>query len=141
MKSSNCSNTRRQNFQVAKKIVENKLIGNKGYLPELLLERTAIQHELRTINIINTFTETSKNIILNLFELSISQYTQIRVESQKVISAIFNDFPNAYQTIIPCIMEVLKRDTEVHHDAYKVCITYFFFFFLTFPTTLMLKMF
>lgn len=100
--------------------MEDKLTGNKGYLPYYLMQRVSLQHELRKAHTTRAMTQTSQDIILNLFKLSISQYSRIRMKAQSVLSEITKDFPNAYQTLIPHMIEVLQRDTEVHHDAYKV---------------------
>ncbi|OXU20844.1 hypothetical protein TSAR_014413 [Trichomalopsis sarcophagae] len=110
---------KRRQFLTTKKMIENKLTGNRGYLPQLLMERVSIQHELRRINAVRAFTPTSQNIMLNLFKLSISKYSRIRSSAQIALSEIINDFPNAYQALVPHIVKVLQQDTEVHHDAYK----------------------
>lgn len=111
---------KRQQFLATKKIMEDKLTGDRGYIPQFLMERVAIQHELRKTNATRAFTPTSQDIMLNLFKLSISKYSRIRISAQIALSSIINDFPNAYQTLIPHIVDVLQQDTEVHHDAHKV---------------------
>lgn len=100
--------------------MEDKVTGNKGYVPEFLYERVVLQHELRKEQAVHTLTETSKDIILNLFKLCISQYSRVRMQAQNIMWGSLTHFPNGYQILIPHITEVLGRDTEIHHDAFKV---------------------
>lgn len=113
-------NARRENFYLTKEVLEDKITGNKGYLPRTLFERVVLQHQLRKEHAVHALTETSKNIIINLFKLSISKYSEIRIKAQYILMENLKDFPNAYQILILHITEILGRDTEVHHAAYNV---------------------
>lgn len=113
-------NLRRENFYTTKEVLEDKITGNKGYLPRTLLERVFLQHALRKEHAVRALTETSKNIILSLFKLSTSHYSEIRIKAQYILTENLKDFPNAYQILIPHIVEVLGKDTEVHRAAYNV---------------------
>ncbi|XP_058802846.1 proteasome activator complex subunit 4A-like [Phymastichus coffea] len=112
-------NSHRRYFRAQKASLENKITGDKGYFPTILLTRVEIQHALRNVQSARSFTATSKNIVMNLFKLSISQYSAIRSLAQTILLDVMNDYPNAYQFITDEIIEVFDRDTETHHDAYK----------------------
>lgn len=113
---------RRKNFQIAKRMFEDKLVGNKGRMGPLMLERCDIQQETRQLAQSVVLTETHKRIMLELFTLSISRYADVRLKAQSSLFSTFKHFPYSYTLIVPHVIDVLAKDTEKHHDAYKVTI-------------------
>ncbi|RLU16905.1 hypothetical protein DMN91_010974 [Ooceraea biroi] len=110
---------RRKNFQVAKRMFEDKLVGNKSRMGPIILERCDIQHELRSLAQPVALTETHKRIILELFTLAINRYADVRSKAQSSLFSVFKNFPYSYTFIIPRLINILAKDTEKHHDAYK----------------------
>lgn len=111
---------RRKNFQVAKKMFEDKLTGNKSRIAPIILERCDIQHELRLLAQSVALTETHRQIIFELFTLATSRYADVRLKAQSSLFSAFKNFPYSYTLIIPRLTEILAKDTEKYHDAYKV---------------------
>lgn len=109
-------------YNISKKVVENKLTGNLGWFPTLILTRAHSQHYIRKMCTSPVFTETHKKILMNVFKLSISQYSKIRMRSQETIQIALSIFPNAYLVLMPHIIEILQRNPTEHHDAFKVSI-------------------
>lgn len=111
---------RRKTFQVAKRIFEDKLIGNKDRMGPLILERCDIQHELRILAQSIALTEIHKRIMLELFTLAISRYADVRSKAQSSLFSALKNFPYSYTFIVPRLIDILAKDTEEYHDAYKV---------------------
>lgn len=111
---------RRKNFQIGKRMFEDKLVGNKGRMGPLVLERCDIQHETRVLYQSVAPTETHKRIMLELFTLAISRYADVRLKAQSSLFSALKYFPYSYMFIVPRVVEILAKDTEEHHDACKV---------------------
>ncbi|XP_029164235.1 proteasome activator complex subunit 4B-like isoform X2 [Nylanderia fulva] len=110
---------RRRTFQVAKRIFEDKLMGNKNRMGPLILERCDIQHEYRQLTQLVMLTETHKQIMFELFTLAISRYGDVRSKAQDGLFSAFKNFPYSSKLIVPRLIDILAKDTEEHHDAYK----------------------
>ncbi|XP_015588278.1 proteasome activator complex subunit 4B [Cephus cinctus] len=110
---------RRKSFQVAKKVLEDKLIGKKGRIASFVHERTDIQHESRLQSQSHCLTETHKLIMLELLTLATSTYAGIRIEAQTVLFSILQHYAYSYTFLIPRIVEILAMDPEENHDAHK----------------------
>lgn len=106
-------------FQLTKRVFEDKLIGNKDRVGPLILERCDIQHELRTFAQSVALTETHKRIMLELFTLAISRYANVRSKAQASLFSVLKNFPYSYTFLVPSLLDILAKDTEKHHDAYK----------------------
>lgn len=111
---------RRKSFLVIKKTFEDRLVGNKSHIASVIMDRCDIQHELRLIAQSVALTETHKRIILELFTLAVSRYANVRSKAQVSLFSVFKSFPYSYTLIMPHLIDILGRDTEEHHDAYKV---------------------
>jgi proteasome activator subunit 4 len=118
-------------FDSISKVVENKMTGNNGWLPILILERANLQHQKRKVCTTPVFTKTHQTILINVLKLCTSQYSVIRLRAQETIQLALGYFPNAYIVLTPIITEILERDPIVHHSAYKVSICSFKFMSLT----------
>ncbi|KAL6256285.1 hypothetical protein P5V15_012401 [Pogonomyrmex californicus] len=108
-----------KNFLIVKDTFENKLVKKKSYIGAVITERCDMQHELRLIAQTFTITETHKRIILELFTLAVSRYADVRSKAQASLLSTFKHVPFSYSFIIPHLLDILARDTEKHHDAYK----------------------
>jgi len=111
---------RRKNFQAAKRMFEDKLLRNKGRVGPIILERCDIHYVLRQVLQPDVLTETHKRIILELFTLAVSRYADVRSKAQSGLFSVFKFFPFSCLLIVPHLINILAKDTEEHHDAYKV---------------------
>ncbi|KYM97994.1 Proteasome activator complex subunit 4 [Cyphomyrmex costatus] len=110
---------RRKGLLITKKTFEDKLVGNKSHIASVIMNRCDIQHETRLVAQLVAFTETHKRIILELFTLAIGRYADVRSKAQASLFSAFKTFPYSYMLIMPHFFDILGRDTEEHHDAYK----------------------
>ena len=108
-------------YSISKPSVENKMIGDLGWFPSLILTRVNAQHLIRKACTVLQFTETHKNIMLHLLKLSTSRYSKIRIRAQDTIRLALGIFPYSYKILLPYIIEYLRLDPVKNHDAYKVC--------------------
>ncbi|KYQ53699.1 Proteasome activator complex subunit 4 [Trachymyrmex zeteki] len=110
---------RRKGFLAIKKTFEDKLVGNKSHIASVIMDRCDIQHEIRSIAQSVALTETHKRIIFELFTLTIGRYADVRSKAQASLFSVFKTFSFSYMLIMPRLIDILKKDTEEHHDAYK----------------------
>ena len=66
-----------KNFRLAKKVLEDKLVGQKRHLRPLLISRTVLQHESLLERGSVCLTPTHRQILLNLLTLSTSHYSEV----------------------------------------------------------------
>ncbi|XP_043684421.1 proteasome activator complex subunit 4B-like isoform X1 [Vespula pensylvanica] len=110
---------RRKSFQAAQCMLNDKLVGNKKRIGAVILERVDIQHEARLQVQSYVLTETHKNIMLELLALATSRYADVRSKAQCILFYGLRHFPYSYTFIVPRLMDILAKDTDEHHDAYK----------------------
>lgn len=111
---------RRKGFLAIKKTFEDRLVGNKSHIASVIMDRCDIQHEIRSIAQSVALTETHKRIIFELFTLAVGRYADVRSKAQASLFSAFKTFPYSYTLIMPRFIDILRKDTEEHHDAYKV---------------------
>lgn len=66
-----------KNFHVIKKLLEDRLRGGKLHLRELLIDRIMLHQEFRTESRSFSFTETHRQILQNVYQLSVSHYSEV----------------------------------------------------------------
>lgn len=103
-----------------RKIMENKITKEQAYTPKLFLDRIRAQHDLRRSHAVYAFTPSSKYIIINLYDLCIVKSALVREKAQESLWAVFNDYINAYQLVIPNILGTLNLEPNSNHAAHKV---------------------
>lgn len=109
-------------YCVHKDLLDNNVNGSQGWFPKMILSRVSAQHHVRKLCTTLVLTETHKNILLRLFELSISRCSTVRSAAQESIARALGYFPNAYIVLMPDIIELLECDPSVYQSAQKVCI-------------------
>ncbi|XP_024887172.1 proteasome activator complex subunit 4B-like [Temnothorax curvispinosus] len=110
---------RRKGFLVIKKTFEDRLVGNKSHIASVIMDRCDIQHELRLIAQLVALTATHERIILELFTLAVGRYADVRSKAQASLFSAFKSLPYSHLLVMPRLIDILGRDTEEHHDAYK----------------------
>ncbi|XP_014213300.1 proteasome activator complex subunit 4-like [Copidosoma floridanum] len=101
-----------------KEIVSMRINGDKGLLPSILQKWVHLQHEWREANVMCPLTKTSKDIMLNLFKLSINKYKEIRETAMHVLVVNMEWFQCSREEFVPYVVEILQSDTEANEDAY-----------------------
>ncbi|KZC11232.1 Proteasome activator complex subunit 4 [Dufourea novaeangliae] len=108
-----------KHFHMVHKMMKDKLVGNKGLIRPFVLQRAEIQHETRVVSQYFNLTETHKKIIFELLTLSTSRYANVRSQAQWSLFRALQEFTYSYTLIIPQLIDILRKDVEDHHDAYK----------------------
>lgn len=67
-----------KSFHITKKLLEDRLHQKKLHLRSVLIDRVVLQQEFRVESRNCSFTETHKQILLDLFDLSISRYSEVK---------------------------------------------------------------
>ncbi|KAI4490320.1 hypothetical protein M0802_010697 [Mischocyttarus mexicanus] len=100
-------------------LLGDKLDKKKMFNEYIILQHAIIRHKMQLQMQSHNFTETHKNIMLKLLSLGTSGYSIVRLKAQNVLASILILFPLSYIFIVPSLEEILEKDTEIHHDAYK----------------------
>lgn len=111
--------SRWKRFRIVKRILENKLVGEKRHLRALLIDRALLQHEILLERGKYCLTPTHQLIMMNLLTLSISQYSEVRSRAQGKLFAAMDIFPYSYIVLIPKLVECMGKDTALEHEQFK----------------------
>ncbi|XP_046740797.1 proteasome activator complex subunit 4-like [Diprion similis] len=110
---------RRKNFSMTHKLIEDKLKGKQKHMRITMVQRAAIQHEIRFMESVVCLTETHKSIMLELFKLGTSRYGEVRSRAQSLLFTAMQYFTFSHNVIVPEIVKILSKDSEEHHEAFK----------------------
>lgn len=105
-----------------KKTFEDRVHMNKQHLRHILVDRAMLQHEFRNESRSCSFTETHRQILLDLFQLGVSRYSEIRILAQAKLHSAISYFPYSYMVLSDKIKEILKMDSIKHHEMFKGCL-------------------
>ncbi|CAH0550528.1 unnamed protein product [Brassicogethes aeneus] len=111
-----------KNFHLSKKMLEDRLIQNKLHLRHVLIDRALLHQEFRIESRNCSFSATHKQIMLDLFELSVSRYSEVRMYAQSKLLSVVSLFPYSYTLLKPKIVEILGTDSAANHEAFKGCL-------------------
>ncbi|XP_056636067.1 proteasome activator complex subunit 4-like [Diorhabda sublineata] len=111
-----------KSFHMTKKLLEDRLHQKKLHLRHLLIDRVMLQQEFRIESRNCSFTETHRMLMLDLFELSTSRYSEVRVAAQAKLFSIVSYFPYSYSVLTEKITEILQMDSEKNHEKFKGCL-------------------
>lgn len=102
--------------------MKDELVKRKKVLPDFIMERTELQHDLRTYSRVFYLTDYYKHIMLQLFEMATNRYTSLRIHSQELIFQALPFFPYSRKIFMPHILDLLTKDPDEFHEAHKVYI-------------------
>ncbi|KAG5878460.1 hypothetical protein JTB14_022783 [Gonioctena quinquepunctata] len=111
-----------KSFHMTKKLLEDRLHQKKLHLRHVLIDRVMLQQEFRIESRNCSFTNTHKQILLDLFKLGTSRYSEVRIAAQSKLFAIVAYFPYSYGVLTNKIKEVLQMDSQQHHEKFKGCL-------------------
>ncbi|XP_074105098.1 proteasome activator complex subunit 4 [Cotesia typhae] len=107
------------NWKQMKSDLKDELVKRKKVLPDFLMERTELQHDLRIYSRVFYLTDYHKHIMLQLFEMATNRYTSLRIHAQELIFQALPFFPFTRKIFMPSILNVLSKDPEENHEAQK----------------------
>ncbi|KAK0164442.1 hypothetical protein PV328_003071 [Microctonus aethiopoides] len=99
--------------------LKDELVKRKRILPEYILERVELQHELRVYSRLYHLTNYHKFIMLQLFELATSRYATIRIGAQDSIFLALPFFPYSRTVFKSVLLDLMAKDPEEHHELHK----------------------
>ncbi|XP_049827617.1 proteasome activator complex subunit 4-like [Schistocerca gregaria] len=108
-----------KNFHVVKKLLEDKLVGQKRHMRAVLVDRAYLQYESLQERSTVCLTETHSLIMLSLLTLSTSHYSEVRSRAQQTLFTALDTFSYSYLVLVPKLLEYLKEDSKEHHDQFK----------------------
>lgn len=111
-----------KNFHVVKKLLADCLRGGKLHLRQLLIDRVMLHQEFRTESRSFTFTETHKQVLVNMYQLCVSHYSEVRIKAQKKLFVAVGTFPYSYSVLMPYLKQSLQIDTNKNHEEFKGCL-------------------
>ncbi|KAL1501106.1 hypothetical protein ABEB36_006493 [Hypothenemus hampei] len=118
-----------QNFEIhwkrfvkAKRLLKDLLHQKKQHLRHMHIDRVMLQQELRIENRKCLFTPTHKQILLDLIDLSVCRYSEVRKNAQSKLNSLTEYFPYSFQMLTDRIKEILQMDTVEHHETFKGCL-------------------
>ncbi|KAI5747715.1 hypothetical protein M8J77_017735 [Diaphorina citri] len=107
-------------FHYLKKHLENRLVGHKSHIRTVLVSRILLHHQTRQNTCCILMTETHRTVLLNLFVLATSHYTEVRIKAQQKLFQLLESLPFSYISLVPYIIENLKQDPNTKHELFKV---------------------
>ncbi|XP_008550347.1 proteasome activator complex subunit 4 [Microplitis demolitor] len=107
------------NWKQIKADLKDELVKRKKVLPDFIMERTELQHDLRTYSRVFYLTDYYKHIMLQLFEMATNRYTSLRIHSQELIFQALPFFPYSRKIFMPHILDLLTKDPDEFHEAHK----------------------
>ncbi|CAH1169598.1 unnamed protein product [Phaedon cochleariae] len=111
-----------KSFHMTKKLLEDRLHQKKLHLRHVLIDRVMLQQEFRIESRNCSFTNTHSQILLDLFELATSRYSEVRIAAQSKLFAIITYFPYSYTVLTEKIKATLRLDSQQHHEKFKGCL-------------------
>ena len=113
-------------YRMSKGTWEDKLTNKDGNIV-FYWDRITNQHEARVQYQTFVFTKTHEHIMLKLMELATSRYAKVRSLAQTVLSDAMSYYRHSCKILMPYILDILSRDTDEHHEAYKVLFSFYNF--------------
>lgn len=111
-----------KSFHMSKRLLEDRLHQKKLHLRHVLINRVLLQQEFRLESRNCSFTNTHKQILLDLFALSVSRYSKNRAAAQSKLFTIISTFPYSYTVLMEPIKHILQLDSKVYHEEFKGCL-------------------
>lgn len=113
-------NMRWKTAVAVKKVLSDQLHGNKKHLRAILIERVQLQHDMRLISKrLPRYTIIDEMVVNDLLILSTSDYTEVRVDAQKVLFGCFEALDFSVRSVLPTLLENLKPESMSSHEKLK----------------------
>lgn len=102
--------SRWKSFHAVKMSIQDDLRKRKGHVRVLLVDRVQLQQEMRLLySCDRIFTERHRDMMNDLYHLSISRYREIRKKAQAVMFQSFVNIPFSYRCILPELIDHIKN--------------------------------
>lgn len=111
--------TQEKTYRISKRFQEFKLAKSPKDIRAIVATRTIIQQDLRDEVSSPKFTNTHRELMLDMIKLSTSRYSVVRSAAQAKLFKLFNTYPFAYRTVIDDISHLLTLEPNENHEAFK----------------------
>lgn len=95
-----------------KEALEDKMRDRRKHIRALLVDRVVLQHEMRMLYGLRDYTDHHQDILVDLYNLSVSRYGEVRKKAQSVLMQCFLNFPYCYRCLLDKISNsLIQKDT------------------------------
>ncbi|VDI21300.1 proteasome activator subunit 4 [Mytilus galloprovincialis] len=102
--------SRWKSFHAVKMALQDDLRKGKRHIRALLVDRVQLQQEMRLLySCERIFTERHRDMMNDLYNLSVSRYREVRKKSQAVLFSSFNNIPYSYRCVLPDVITHIKN--------------------------------
>lgn len=108
-----------KSYQLSKQFQDFKLCRTRKDIRAVVATRVIIQQDLRDEVSSPLFTNTHRQLMVDMIKLSTSHYSAVRSTAQSKLFKMFNVYSFAYRTVVDDIAEYLKLDPNDHHEEFK----------------------
>lgn len=108
-----------KSFRSLKTFQDYNLTKYKRDIRAIWATRVLMQQDCRDEMTPPDFTETHKQILLSLLQLSTSTYSVVRSLAQAKLFVMLNTYPFAYKCILDEIVRYLSLDSNENHESFK----------------------
>lgn len=108
-----------KSYQMSKQFQDYKLCRTRKDIRAVVATRVIIQQDLRDESTHPMFTNTHRQMVLDLIKLSTSHYSAVRSTAQSKLFKIFTIYSFAYRKVIDDMAEFLKLDPNESHEPFK----------------------
>uniref|UniRef100_A0AAG5D0L9 Proteasome activator complex subunit 4 C-terminal domain-containing protein n=1 Tax=Anopheles atroparvus TaxID=41427 RepID=A0AAG5D0L9_ANOAO len=115
-----------KNFNFTKRFQTYQLTRCKRDVRAVVASRVMIQQDCRDEISQPLFSATHLAVMHKLLDLSISDYSCVRITAQSKLLAMLTNFPYAYHLLTDRIVECLELDANTNHERFKgvLCLLY-----------------
>lgn len=105
-----------KSFHAVKQALEDQMRDKKRHIRAILVDRVQLQQELRMLNSCKRrYTERHQTMLFDLFNLSVSRYSDVRKKAQGVLFLGFHNLHYSYRSVIPTVIRNLKDGKTPEH--------------------------
>lgn len=108
-----------KSYQLSKQFQDFKLCRRRKDIRAVVVTRVIIQQDLRDELSTPLFTNTHRQLMLDMVKLSTSHYSAVRSIAQAKLFKMFSTYSFAYRTVVDDITQYLKLDPNENHEAFK----------------------
>jgi proteasome activator subunit 4 len=108
-----------KSYQLSKQFQDFKLCRTRKDIRAVVATRVIIQQDLRDEVSSPAFTNTHRQLMLDMIKLSTSHYSAVRSIAQSKLFKMFNVYSFAYRTVVDEIAAFLKLDPNENHESFK----------------------
>lgn len=89
------------------------------HIRHFLIERVVLHQMFRSESRNGTFTATHRQIVLDLFELAVSRYSEVRILAQAKLFTAISSFAYSYTVLTGRLKEILQMNSVENHEKFK----------------------